>query len=465
MGIFSLAGTMDNIVQASEDPGFNTDSIFDFMTGSFVRGIDGKWYCKGGFGPGIEALLGRSGMYKSTFNASLAMRVCSIYQTEFIIFDSELTIVKDRSRILEMAGDHSGVLSEDNLICLDAKNKYDLESMRELIEEMGEKKLTMSKNDLWLTTPFLDKDGNQIKMMRPTVIFIDSWSDCMSQEERDKISDKGLDDSASKTLALLDGNKKSLLCRILNRYAGKYGMEILSTAHYGSKANLDPYAPNPKLLQFGSQNEAAKRVGSTYQFYSNPQLLINSCTCLQDDGKQCKYRLGESTSAVELNELLVKVQRSKGNASGIVHPFVVSTEVGLSTECTDYAYLRTAGKGFSMTGNNVTHQPFLMPDTNLTRNTFRGICQKDHRVTRALQLGAQLLYIQNNWSSKGFDFSMKPDPKKFVDFLMSDKSPYTVDRILNSRSYWLPEELKTEDTSEYLSIFDILELYGKSGNA
>ena len=166
-----------------------------------------------------------------------------------------------------------------------------------------------------------------------------------------------------------------------------------------------------------------------------------------------------------MNELLVLIQRSKGNASGITHPFVVSQEDGLVTDCTDYAYLRTAGKGFSMTGNNVTHQPFLMPDTNLTRNTFRGICQKDHRVVRALQLGAQLLYIQNNWSSKGFDFSMKPDPKKFVDFLMSDKSPYTVDRILNSRSYWLPEELKTEDTPEYLSIFDILELYGKSGNA
>lgn len=462
MEVFSLAGSMDGIVQASEDPGFNTDSIFDLMSGSFVRGADSRWYCKGGFGPGIEALLGRSGMFKSTFNASLAMRVCSIYQTEFIIFDSELTIVKDRDRILQMAGNHKGVLSEGNLICLDAKNKYDLESMRDLIEEIGEKKLTMNKKDLWLTTPFLDKDGNQIKMMRPTVIFIDSWSDCMSQEEKDKISDKGLDDSTSKTLALLDGNKKSLLMRILNKYASKYGMEILSTAHYGPKPNLDPYAPNPKLLQFGSTNECAKRVGSTYQFYSNPQLLINSCNVLQDDGKQCKYKLGESTSAVELNEILVRIQRSKGNASGIMHPFVVSAEVGLSTECTDYAYLRNVGKGFSMTGNNVTHQPFLMKDVNLTRNTFRGICNEDYRVTRALQLGAQLLYIQNNWSSKGFDFPMKVEPGKLVDFLTSDKSPYTVDRILGSRSYWLPEELTTKDTPEYLSIIDILEMFGKS---
>lgn len=463
MGIFGLAGSIDGIVQATEDPGFNTDSIFDFLTGSFTRGVDGKWYCKGGFGSGIAAALGRSGMYKSTFNASLAMRICSLYQCEFIIFDSELTIVKDRDRILSMAGNRAGVLGEDNLICLDAKNKYDLESMRDLIEEIGEKKLQMKPSDLYFTTPFLDKDGNQIKMMRPTVIFIDSWSDCMSQEERDKISDKGLDDSASKTLALLDGNKKSLLCRILNKYASKYGMEILSTAHYGPKPNLDPYAPNPKLLQFGSNNETAKRVGSTYQFYSNPQFLINSCTCLQDDAKQCKYKLGETTSAIELNEILIKIQRSKSTGSGIMHPFVVSAETGLVTECTDYSYLRTVGKGFSMTGNNITHQPFLMPDTNLTRNTFRGICQQDPRVTRALQLGAQLLFVQNNWSSKGFDFAMKPDPRKFTDFLMSDKCPYTRDVILNSRSYWLPVELTTPDTPQYLSIFDILELYSKCG--
>ena len=463
MGIFGISGSIDNLEQVSEDPGFNTDSIFDLMSGSFVKGVDGRWYSKGGIGTGLEAVLGRSGMFKSTFNASLAMRICSIYQSEFIIFDSELTITKDKNRILDMAGDHYGVLGEDNIICLDAKNTYDLESMRELIEEMGEKKLTMSKNDLWFTTPFLDKDGNRIKMMRPTIIFIDSWSDAMSAEEREKISDKGLDDSANKTLALLDANKKSLLARILNKYTSKYGMSILSTAHYGQKVNMDPYAPNPKLLQWGSANESAKRTGSTYQFYTNPQLLINGCTKLQDDAKQCQYKLGESTDATELSELLVLAQRTKGKSSGHTHPFVVSQEVGLTTECTDYRYLRAVGKGFSMTGNNITHQPFMLPDVNLTRNTFRSICQNDHRVTRALQLGAQWLYIQNNWSSRGWDFSFKIEPKKLIDALLSDKNKYTADRILNSRGYWLPDELITKETPEYMSIIDILEFGAKNG--
>ena len=463
MGIsFKIAATMDNLEQAMETPGFNTDSIFDLFTGDLVTGVDGKKYCRGGVGPTIEGMLGRPGQYKSTFNCSMAMRMCSIYQTELIIFDSELTIIKNKDRILEMAGDHKGVLDADNIIALDAKNKYDLESMREIIEEMGEKKLAMKASDLYFTTPFLDRNGERVKMMRPTVIFIDSWSNCKSREEMSKITDKGLDDSTAKTLYMLDANKKTLLMRVLNGYASKYGMSFFTTAHYGPKLNMDPYAPNPKVLQWGSTSESAKNVGGKYQFYTDPQILIESCSKLQDDAKQCKYKLGEMTSPVELNEILLKAQRGKGNSSGVLHPFVVSQEVGFVSECTDYRYLRDTGKGFSMTGNNITHQPFLMPDVNLTRNSFRGICQKDHRVVRALQLGAQWLYIQNNWSSRGWDFSPKQDPKKLVDFLMSDKSPYTVDRILNSRGYWLPDELITDDTPEYLGIYDILQMYAKS---
>ena len=462
LGVFSLSKSIDGIVQASELPGFNTDSIFDVMSGDFVKGYDSKWYCRGGVGAAFEGMLGRPGQFKSTLNGSLAMRICSIYQTEFIIFDSELTYIKNRQRILDSAGNHKGVLGEDNLICLDAKTKYDLESMRELIEEMGEKKLAMKPSDLYFTTPFLDKDGNRVKLMRPTVIFIDSWSDCQCREVREKITDKGLDDSAAKTLYMADANKKTLLSMVLNKYASKYGLSIFTTAHYGAKINMDPYAPNPKVLQWGSTSESAKNVGGKYQFYTNPQLLINSCTKMQDDAKQCKYKLGDMTSPVELNEILVLVQRGKGNASGLMHPLVVSQEVGLVSECTDYNYLRSVGKGFSMTGNNITHQPFLMPDVNLTRNTFRSICQEDPRVTRALQIGAQWLYIQNNWSSRGLDFPIKVEPKKLTDFLMSDKNKYSKDRILNSRGYWLPDELITDETPEYMSIFDILNEYGKS---
>ena len=60
-------------------------------------------------------------------------------------------------------------------------------------------------------------------------------------------------------------------------------------------------------------------------------------------------------------------------------------------------------------------------------------------------------------------FPLKVDPKKLVDVLLSDKCKMTKERILNSRGYWLPDELITPETPEYLSIFDILEMAGSSG--
>ena len=212
-----------------------------------------------------------------------------------------------------------------------------------------------------------------------------------------------------------------------------------------------------------NQNEAPKAVGGKWMFLTSPLLRVLSCTKLQDDSKSAKYKLGENTNAVDLNEVIVIVDRCKNNASGLSHPFVVSQAEGLLNDCTDYAYLRNVGKGFSMTGNNITHQPFGMPKTNLTRNSFRQVCQDDPRVRRALQLGAQWLYICNNWNSTGWDFPIKIDPAKLVDVLMSDKNKYSIDRVLNSRGYWLPDELTTKETKEYMSIIDVLEFFSHSG--
>ena len=464
MGVFNLVGGM-GVPQIKETVGFNTDSMFDLMTGDFVRTFDGKFACRGGFSPALSGVAARQGSYKSTFSGSLAMRLCSIYQSEFIILDSEDAYTRSKDRILRSAGNHKGVLTEDNIIALDAKNRYDLESMRELIHEIGEKKKAMGK-DAFYTTPFLDtKTGERIKVYRPTIIFIDSWSMATCNEEKEKMLNKGLDDGASKTLDLLNANKKSSLASTLSRYASEYGIEIMTSAHYGDKVAMDPYAPKIKAGQFMNLNEAPKKCGSQWGFLTSPLYRITSCTKLVDDAKMCKYKITGNANNLDLNEIMVIIDRCKNNASGLVHPFVVSQADGLVTDVSDYHYLRQVGKGFSMTGNNVTHQPFLMPDVNIGRNTFRDVCQKDPRVTRALQLGAQLYYIQNNWNATGWEFSLKVSPDKLVEVLLSDKNKMSVDRILASRGYWLPEELTTKDTPEFMSVIDILEFASKNGLA
>ena len=462
--MFSIAGDLEG-EQSKTIVNFNTDSIYDLMTGSFVRGQekDGKvkWFLTGGCGPYITGIQGRQQTFKSVVAASLGIRMSALYDSQMLIFDSELSLIRDTDRILRMAGRHAAKLNQDYVLTFDAKNKYDLESIREAIHDLGEKKKAMGK-DAMITTPFIGKDGKRVSCFRPTCIFIDSYSECFSREEESLMTDKGLDDGRSKTLAMLDANKKTIILRHLNRYAAEYGLELVATAHYGTKLNLDPYAANPKFSQWSNQGDTPKNVGSKWGFLTSPCILINSLTKLQDDAKQCKYKLCPTTCPTELSELMILMQRCKGNASGLQHPFVVSQDNGFLTEATDYNYLKS-NKSFGFQGNNVTHQSVFLPDVNMTRNSFRQQCIDDPRLARALQLTAQLLYIQSNWSEAGWPFPMKVEPKALMDMFMSDKSKYTTDAILHSRGYWLPDESITKDTPEYFSIMDALELYSKSG--
>lgn len=439
---------------------FNTDTIFDLMSGGFERGYDGKWYLNGGLGPAVAGIQGRQQTFKSTFAGSLLMRMSAIYNTQALVFDSELAFVNDLDRVVRLAGDHASKITTDYVIPLDAKTKYDLESIRKMIYELGEKKKAAGKDAL-ITTPFIDLGtGKRIQILQPSSIFIDSYTECFSTAENELVTGKGLDDSRANTLAMLDANKKTSTLRNLSRYAADYGMQIVASAHYGKKMNMDAYAPQPKYLPWANQDDAPKQVGSKWGFLTSPLALINGCSKLLDDAKQAKYQLNKDTHSTDLFELAVLVQRCKKNASGSCHPFVVSQDDGLLNETSDYNYLRGM-KAFGFLGNNITHQNVFLPDVSMTRNSFRGICQKDHRLSRALQLTAQLCYIQNNWSAAGWEFPLKVDPKELVDVLYSDKNKMSADRILNTRGYWLPDEVPSEQ--EYMSIIDVLEFAANNG--
>lgn len=453
--MFSIGGNV-GIVEPGYTVNFNTDTMFDLMSGSFVRGYDGKFVCNGGLSASLMGTCGRSNTYKSTWTASLMMRAASIYDTQVYIADSEDSISRSIERILRFAGNHSSKLTPEYVVALDATTEYDLAKLLATIQEIGEAKLAMKKEAI-ITTPFLDpKTNERVKTLVPTFLFIDSLTECHSTAEDKMITDLGLDDAKVKTAYMADSNGKTLFLRQAKRFAAKYGIELVMTAHYGTKLNLDPYAAAAqKSMPWMKADEAAKGVGSKFYFLTAVQALITGATRVVDDAKQAKYKLTPQTSPTDLNEITVLMQRCKGNASGLTHPFVVSQESGLLQDVSDYHYLRAYAKGFSMSGNNVTHQSMFLPDVNMTRNSFRGICQKDPRLAKALQLGAQLYYIQTNWNDAGFTFPIKVEPAKLVEAILSDKNKMSMDRILNSRSYWLPDEIK--DDKEYMSILDILE--------
>lgn len=446
---------------------YNSDTLFDCMTGELRQGVDGKFYINGGLSTGLTGVMARPNMYKSTFSNSILTRIAAIYQQNLAIFDSEGSVSRGPERIFRTAGNHSCQLSPDQIMMFNAETEYDLAEVLKKLKEIGEVKKAHLK-DFTLTTPFLDvRTGEAQKVIAPTLIFLDSLTDMHGGEEEDLLEGKeGINDSKVKTVYMKDANAKTIFIRKALRYATEYGFIIVSTAHYVKKLNLDSYGPSPKQLQFMQQDYGPKGVGSEFMFRTSPQFFVKNCKCLQDDAKECWYKNG-NTPPTDINEIIGEIHRCKNAASGTTHPYIVSQSSGLLSELTDYNYLKAMK--FGLGGNNVTCNCMFNPGVNLTRNSIRGVCERDPKEVRALQLCAQLCYIQKNWNdqviNKTFGFSAHVEPERIMEFLSSGKCKYTVDKLLTSRGYWLPDEiLKTDkDVPEYISIFDVLEAYSKNG--
>lgn len=445
---------------------FNTDSIWDIITGDLRRGVDGRFYVNGGVSPALIGVPARSNMYKSTFTASLLTRCAAIYKQQLAIFDSEDSISRGTDRLLRMAGNHQDELTDAQIMTFDATTEYDLALIEKKLKEIGARKMEHRK-ELTFTAPFIDPaTGKELKIWQPTFIFLDSLTEMHSNEEDEMIDGKqGLNDSKVKTVYMKDANAKTIFLRKIRRMAVEYGFVVGITAHYGKQLNLDSYGPTAKQLQWMQQDYAPKGVGSKFLFLTSPQFFITGVKCLQDDSKECWYKLNGHTPPTDINEIMGQIQRCKNAASGNLHPYVVSQESGLLTDVSDYNYLKSM-KSFGLTGNNVTCQTVFTPMVNLTRNTVRGICQDRPDVVRSLQLLAQLSYVQRYWNDETvkntFGFSIMVEPQKLMDWMSSDKAEYPLKRVLESRGYWLPKELEADATQEYISIFDILSAYSKA---
>lgn len=438
---------------------FNTDTMFDLQVGGAQRGRDGLWYLNGGLGPSIAGIHSFGGMYKSTLAGSLGFRVASIYQSKAIVADSEDAISRDKARMARMAGYHSITIDEspnNQVACLDCKVEYDIDGLFKFLRELGEKKLKHHK-EFMITTPFIDlSTGEFVKVLAPTPVLVDSLTEMHSNDELVQV-EVGIDDKKTKTVYMIDANKKTLFLRWMNKMCAEYGYACICTAHYGEQLNLDSYGPTPKQLQYLKQGYKVKGVGSKFTFLTSPQCQVVSAKVLEDDKHESWYKFG-NTPPTDVNEIGVLIQRCKNNVAGSTFTYVVSQMNGLLTDVTDYHYLRT-NKMYGMTGSLQSQQLVLYPEKSMGRNTIRGIAAEDPKLRRALQLTAQLYYIQNNWNAETMPFEIKMTPERLMEILASDKNTYTVDRILNSRSYWLPEEIKSEQ--EYLSIFDVLEFCSK----
>ena len=449
MGILNIFKRSTN--ETAFVPYINTGTLFDIATGKFKCGVNSTQILDGGISS-CMGISGRAQTYKSGIAGSLVANAMLVHPEAYaFIFDSENTIsgperYSDFTPLDKPVHDRIAFYNSTTTNLTDFYDK---------IKQIADEKLA-NKKDYIVESPFKGIDGKPIKTWIPTFVLIDSFSRARSNKGDDQFDKNNVDDSAMNTFYLYDGGVKSRIMNDLPTRAAKAGIYVILTAHVGDKMDLDPYSPTPKQLQFMKNNDRMKNVGSNFEFLTTALLQTNKATVLQDSNKHCLYPTVNSTDS-EVNQVDTTLVRCKNNSAGVQIPYVLSQNQGILKDVTNFQLLRNC-KNFGMTvkGNNQSFSPLLLPDVTVTRNNLRDTFDSNYRAARAIELTAQLCFIQQFWSTYRMPEYVHTPIEKFAE-LLTHNEKMSVDRVLESTSVWST----SKQERERLSIMDVLEFLTK----
>ena len=425
---------------------FNTDTIFDMMVGTYRKNtIDGHWYLDGGLGTLILGMGGRNGSYKTTILLSLMLRVLSIYkECDGTLIDTEYTILRDLERMYRFVGNLPGL--EDDITTISGAD-MDINECLAMIQKIVTEKAA-NKKEFTITTPFIDTKTNKLlDVWLPSLISIDSYSEFSGDGEGKLVEDEGVTGKKTKTIYMLEGGYKTIFLRTLRRLCERYGLIALTTAHVDENAGIGIAQPRKQMVHM-KQSDALKNVGSKYKSLTNPYVSIEGCRLLRES----ETYPSKHFKNVDLNEVTLKIARSKTNMSGITVPMIVSQTDGVLSPLTDYHYLKL-NNYFGLIGSKSNHYCALYPDVKVTRPKVRDLLMEDAKLRRAMQLMSRYLFVKNEWNTSKIPLNFTMSGDEFAERVLNHPL-LGAEKVLNSIEYWVPG--KQEDN--YLSLFDMLEI-------
>lgn len=432
----------------------NTNSLYDFQIGKFIRGMDGKWYIDGGVNRSINGATGRKHTFKSTFMIAMIIRAAYFFskRCEVILIDDEESVARDGDRILKIGG---VPITEEQFNAYSGADITVSQAYSALIEICKEKK--EHEKEYLTEIPLLDPNtGKKAIVYVPTLYSVDTISNLRDASEEEMLqSGESLDDGKTNTIFMKPGRNKTVFTTALNAKCSEMGIYAFWCAHEGEVNEMGSVTPKPKQLGYMRQGYKIKGTGSKFDELTIPLIEVVSAKKLMGSDNASPLYGEPGTTENDQFEIVVQVLRGKLNASGISCPYVMSQSKGFMNELTNYHFLRS-NNYFGLVGNKQNHKNALLPDINLTRNNIQENFDKHPELKRAMEIMAQLLFLHTKWSIEkvpcGFDINITPEE---MYKLMTEKK--LTDRILNSRGYWCADD-GIDYKKEYLSVPDIIGL-------
>ena len=456
-----MIDTKDFLKKAPEfRPAFNVGGLLDIPTGSYHRGVNGESILCGGLYH-ITGVTARGNCFKSTLMHFMMLSALNRYTQAYgTAYDTENSLTLNRMIDLSSRMENLTYDELDERLTITDTGMYGNEYF-EGLKKYGQHKV--GKNGVKeITTEFVNRQGELIKMLPPTFAEIDSLSQMPIQEVTEKIHDKNqIGVGAMNPEALRSAAAKNQMVIQLPAFTTRYGMYMLISAHLGEEFKIDgPYAPDTKKLAFLKQNVKLKNVPEKFTFLTNNLWWCFKSVVLSNDAdKTVKYPKHSKDKVPEdkdLNLLTVINLRGKHGPTGVTIRVIVSQSEGILPELSEYHFLKEECKGEGIfEGNNLNFSLALLPDLKLQRTTIRGLINERPDLCRALNICAEMMQMQKYWRT--LDKKYICTPKELYEDIIALGYDWNV--LLKTRGYWVFKEAK--HPLPFLSTMDLLKMRTK----
>lgn len=440
----------------------NIGCMFDIAGGAYETGKYGESILNGGMTP-ITGVVGIPNSFKSTiadyfqFTAYSRFKLCM--HTYGMKYDTEMNVTEARQAAL--AGNIEGLEGEDNPIengrwNITDKVRYMGNVWFEKYKEYCATKVK-SADKLQVNTPFLDRNGNNMTIMTPTFVGVDSFSEFETDDVADMRNDNELGDSGGNTDFMRQGRSKAVMITQLPALVMRSNTPMVLTAHVGKTINMDARAMPVKKMQYLKNGDTIKGVTDKFLFLTHQcWQCLSSIPMINDSTKAPEYPNGtddDMKGDTDLNLVTLTLLRNKYGASGLIMQIIVSQEQGVLPALSEFHYIKTNDR-FGLGGNVQNYFLDLLPEVKLSRTAIRPKINANAQLRRALNITSELLQMQRLWSKYA---PLYCTPKELYDDLKA--IGYDWDYILShTRGYWLPDNLDDKHEKKFLSTLDLLHL-------
>lgn len=455
-------------------PIVNVGCLMDIPTGSPVKALHGRYVTNGGHNRSV-IVVGPGNSYKSALadyiSQTAAFRVHRYSTGQKYDTESNVYIPGLENRLKRIVGNKEPDWFESGRWVVVESSEYKGDEWFKMAKEWmyGKKKAGASMK---IDTPILDRAGKPLRIILPTHITLDSISKFEVQAVQELRDKTDLGDAKQNMLAMNSGKFKKNMVDELPDMLVSTNTYLTGTVHYGEVKQIDPYAPVHKPLQHVDNGKKMKGVPENITFLSTCMWAVKGVAKLANkvDKQQMEYPLkgrGNDNNVDDLNIITIQQWRCKTGPSGYSLNIVISQKYGVLENLTQFHFLRTHGQfGFTgemaQSGNFKDVQCILYPEKDgkklsLTRQTIRDLMDNDRRLSRAVEILADMLQMSQFWQEHLRDI----DPRLLeltpaTLYQKVKENGYDWNMLLDTRYWWSADDEDHEQLE--LSTLDIMRM-------